>query len=39
MTGSIFRLEAIRQDDSLGDARIWMMRMSLCGDDENDLKE
>ncbi|CAF4226264.1 unnamed protein product [Rotaria magnacalcarata] len=39
MTGSIFRLEAIRQDDSLGDVRIWMMRMSLCGDDENDLKE
>ncbi|CAF3562162.1 unnamed protein product [Rotaria socialis] len=39
MIGSIFRLEAIRQDDSLGDMRVWIIRMRLCSDDENDLKK
>ncbi|CAF1393080.1 unnamed protein product [Rotaria magnacalcarata] len=38
MVGSIFRLGSIRQDDSLGDMRIWTIRMRLCRDDENDLK-
>ncbi|CAF2122828.1 unnamed protein product [Rotaria magnacalcarata] len=39
MFGSIFRLEEIRRDESFDDARICVIRMKLCGDDNNDLKE
>ncbi|CAF4716277.1 unnamed protein product [Rotaria socialis] len=38
MVGSIFRLE-IRRDEPFDDTRICVVRMKLCGDDNNDLKE
>ncbi|UJR16763.1 hypothetical protein I4U23_003663 [Adineta vaga] len=35
MLGSIFRLQNIHQDDQ----QLWIIRMTLCNDDEHDLKQ
>jgi tetratricopeptide (TPR) repeat protein len=35
MLGSIFRLESINRNDN----QIWIIRMTLCSDDEHDLKQ
>jgi len=35
MLGSIFRLNSINR----GDNQVWIIRMTLCSDDENDLKQ
>lgn len=35
MIGSIFRVESIRSNDT----KIWIIRMSLCSDEEHDLKQ
>jgi tetratricopeptide (TPR) repeat protein len=35
MLGSIFRLNSINR----GDNEVWIIRMALCSDDENDLKQ
>ncbi|CAF3416934.1 unnamed protein product [Rotaria socialis] len=39
MVGSIFRLEDISEDKSVGDMKIWMIRITLCSDNENHLRE
>ncbi|CAF4515171.1 unnamed protein product, partial [Rotaria sp. Silwood2] len=39
MLGSMFCLNEICDDQSLGDATMSMIRMTLCSDDDNDLKQ
>ncbi|CAF2096809.1 unnamed protein product [Rotaria magnacalcarata] len=35
MIGSIFRLKSIKRDEN----QVWIIQMTLCSDDENDLKQ